>query len=91
MGPSYPLGALLCGETYQVDYVSGSRTWRVTGLNESLSSNIERAKRIMTQTNSGPEPEERKFSMWGIIYSFDDNRRVYDPGGKHVGRMRFVQ
>jgi len=73
-----PMGTLKGGETYLLTYKDGKFT--CTGYNQGT-------KTRGTWISSNADPQDNQLSLWGRIYRFDAQGRVYDAEYGLVGHM----
>lgn len=73
------MGTLKAGETYHVTFIDGKFTTR--GFNEGSNKEV-----IATYNNANLD--DGKISLWGRVYTFDENKYVYDPEYGLVGTLR---
>ena len=78
-GSNDPMGTLKCGETYRVTYRGGE--WSVTGYNEG-------AGKVGTWTYPNINPGQNQMNIWGRVYSFTNDGRVFDQQFGFVGYAR---
>ena len=74
-----PMGILQGGQTYSVVYRGGR--WACTGFNQWT-----RGSGTFEYDNA--DPRIMQMSLWGRVYSFDNEGNVYDPEFGHVGTMK---
>ena len=79
-GNTDPMGRLMAGKTYQVQYSGGKYTTR--GFNEATQS-------VKSATYSNANLSKGQISLWGRVYTFDGSGNVYDPQFGLVGTLRF--
>jgi hypothetical protein len=79
-GSNDPLGHLKCGETYHINYID--YTWTATGYEE-------KAKKIVTHRYKNANPESYELSIWGALFTFNENKEVISPQYGIVGRISF--
>jgi hypothetical protein len=75
-----PMGNLQGGETYKVTYTPSTKEFTCTGY--AISS----GKRI-TAVYSNADPNKREISLWGRVYTFDEDGKVYDRDFGLVGYL----
>lgn len=76
-----PMGALKGGQTYEVYYKNNSFTCR--GFNQST-------KNIGSWTYSNANPADNIISLWGFLFVFDGNGRLYSPKFGLVGSLKVI-
>jgi len=72
------MGTIRGGETYTLTYRPGS--WAATGYNEG-------ARQVGTWTYMYGDPDAYQIDIWGRVYKFDSDGRVYDPDYGFVGHL----
>lgn len=78
-GDSDPMGTLKAGETYHVTFTGGNFATR--GFNETRKGEV-----IATYSNANLD--DGKISLWGRVYTFDENGHVFDPVYGLVGTLQ---
>ena len=76
-----PMGALKGGEAYEVYYRNNSFTCK--GFNQST-------KGIGSWTYSNANPADNIISLWGFLFVFDGNGRLYSPKYGLVGSLKAI-
>jgi len=79
-GINDPLGTLHYGSTYKIVYNSNHKQWIVTGFHEVR-------QREETHIYNNANPKEYNMSLWGRIFSFDENGDVFDAEFGKIGRI----
>jgi len=83
-GASDPLGVIVCGSDYEVQYDPSGFEWTVSGDREVFPAyNVN----TFETTRRGPEPESGFLSHWGALRIFDDYGRVYDKNWNEIGTL----
>jgi hypothetical protein len=87
-GADNPLGDIACDAAYRIAYRSSSKEWVVTGPNAYFIAQGNPTP-IQTYARQGPDANERKINMWGLLMRFDDSGHVYDPAHNRIGHIAF--
>lgn len=85
-----PMGTLKAGRTYTVTYSRSEEKYQTCGLNEYQKE--QHGKEYYCSRSGGANPDEAKISLWGRLYEFDAERKVYDFEQKygHIGTLELV-
>lgn len=73
-----PLGTIKGGETYAIRYAANG--WTASGYNKGT-------RQAGTWTYNAGRLDNREFNIWGHVFRFDDQGRVFDDKLGHVGRL----
>lgn len=75
-----PMGTLMAGKSYKVQYTDSSTSWSVTGFNEGTRGDYTTSYRTQS-------PVDYKLNLWGRVYTFNDNGEVFDSQYGPVGHL----
>lgn len=75
-----PIGSLLCGQTYLVQYLASNNSWTTTGYNEGTRS-------ILTTSYKGQAPSNERLNLWGLEFPVDENGFVTNDELGAIGRV----
>ncbi len=79
-GANDPMGTIRCGNTYTVVYDTNNGSWTVTGFHEVSKSDE-------THIYQNANPDINEISLWGRVFTFDEDKNVFDPEFGKVGRI----
>lgn len=75
-----PLGAVLAGNQYNVNFIKSAGSWRVKGIHEQFNA-------IRTTMNLSGDPRDHQLNIMNHIFYFSDNGDVFDLQYGLVGHI----